>query len=195
MPARGSEREKPSRPKTGAERASPSPITTTAAIGKIQADREAGGIGPRDAREERDRQRHGGDEPVEAVEDLPRPSPQPGQEESYTVLTGWMSGKYERPGMMGWSAFKERITQGIDSIITGNGNGKNIIVFSSGGPISALMQIALGISDPVTAKLCWQINNASITRFVYNTGGITLAGFNNFSHLEMKKDSGLITYR
>lgn len=112
-----------------------------------------------------------------------------------TVLTGWMSGKYERPGMMGWSAFKERITQGIDSIITGNGNGKNIIVFSSGGPISALMQIALGISDQVTAKLCWQINNASITRFVYNTGGITLAGFNNFSHLEMKKDSGLITYR
>ena len=112
-----------------------------------------------------------------------------------TVLTGWMAGKYERQGMMGWKKFKERIMKGIDWITNKNDSGKNIIVFSSGGPISALMQIALGISDQMTAKLCWQINNASITRFLYNSGGITLAGFNNISHLEIKNDRGLITYR
>ncbi|MCU0821507.1 MAG: phosphoglycerate mutase family protein [Spirochaetes bacterium] len=111
------------------------------------------------------------------------------------VLMKWMSGGYDRPGMTGWQSFKDRIKNGVDNIIAGSGRGSNILVFSSGGTISAVIQMALGISDEITAKLCWQINNASITRFVYVSGGIILAGFNNIAHLEMKGDKGLITYR
>ncbi len=111
------------------------------------------------------------------------------------VLLKWMSGGCDSSGMMGWRDFKERIKIGIDSIVASCGRNGNLLVFSSGGTISAVIQMALGISDEMTARLCWQINNASVTRFIYNSDIITMAGFNNISHLEMKGERDLITYR
>jgi hypothetical protein len=37
--------------------------------------------------------------------------------------------------------------------------------------------------------------NASVTRIKYNSRGITLAGFNDVSHLELEGDASLLTYR
>ncbi len=111
------------------------------------------------------------------------------------IMSRWISGNYDKPGILGWKAFMNRIQSGINRIMEEGGSKKNIIIFSSGGPISAVVQMALEISDEMTARLCWQIYNASLTRFMYNSKDITLSSFNNISHLELEGDRDLITYR
>ncbi len=110
------------------------------------------------------------------------------------IVARWLSGKYDL-GELEWDVFKDRIRNGIKKIIKENGRNKNIIVFSSGGPISAVVQMVLDITDEMTAKLCWQIYNASLSRFVYNSKGVTLSSFNNITHFELDRDKDLITYR
>jgi len=75
------------------------------------------------------------------------------------------------------------------------GSGKTIAVFTSGGPISVCVQKALDLSDEKTLELTWQIMNASVTRLKYSSNRLMLFGFNDVTHLSLKKDAGLLTYR
>jgi broad specificity phosphatase PhoE len=80
-------------------------------------------------------------------------------------------------------------------IMVENGRGKNILVFTSGGPISAAFQMATGISDEGTLRVVWQIVNTSVTSLIYNAEQISLTSFNGRAHLDLEKDPKLITYR
>jgi len=107
----------------------------------------------------------------------------------------WISGRHDKPGIESWPAFSARVCGGIEDIISEEGRGKQIVLFTSGGPIAALLQRALGLTGEHAIRLSWQIVNASVTRFMYNSKRITLAGFNMISHLELQGDKTLITYR
>lgn len=107
----------------------------------------------------------------------------------------WISGRYDKPGIESWPAFSSRVCDGIEDIISREGRGKNIVLFTSGGPIAALLHRVLGLTGENAIRLSWQIMNASVTRFMYNSKRITLAGFNVVSHLELQGDKTLITYR
>jgi len=111
------------------------------------------------------------------------------------VMRRWVSGNFNQPGTPSWSDFKERVERGISGIMETHGTGRKIIIFTSGGPISAAVQYALGLSDDKTIEISWQIMNASVTRFKYNSSGIALSVFNDITHIEIENDKGLITYR
>jgi broad specificity phosphatase PhoE len=111
------------------------------------------------------------------------------------VMFRWISGTFDRPGDPRWCDFTMRVRDGLQEIMKRHGSGKQIAVFTSGGPISVAIQTALGLSDEKTMGISWQIMNASITRFKYNATGIALAGFNEIMHLELEQDEDLLTYR
>ena len=111
------------------------------------------------------------------------------------VMHRWISGAYDPPGSPKWSDFKKRVRQGLKDIMKRHSSKKQLAIFTSGGPISAAIQLALGISDQKTMEISWQIMNASITRFKYNDRGIALSGFNDIAHLELEHDRQLLTYR
>jgi broad specificity phosphatase PhoE len=111
------------------------------------------------------------------------------------VMKRWVSGNYDRNGAATWADFKKRVVNGLSKIMETHGSGKKIIVFTSGGPISAAVQHALGLSDEKTIELSWQVINSSVTRFKYNAKGVMLYGFNDIAHIEQENDGGLITYR
>ncbi len=110
------------------------------------------------------------------------------------IISRWLSGEYDL-GEHEWSLFIKRVRNGFNRIIEENGANKNIIVFSSGGPISAIIQAALDISDEKTALLTWHIYNASITRIYYKGENVALSSFNNIPHLELERRKELITFR
>lgn len=112
-----------------------------------------------------------------------------------TVMFKWVSGEYDLKGLPSWAGFKHRVINGISKITEAHISGKKVIVFTSGGPVSAAVQFALGLSDYKTIELSWQVINSSVTRFKYGSKGIMLSGFNDISHIIMKKDTSLITYR
>jgi broad specificity phosphatase PhoE len=111
------------------------------------------------------------------------------------ILVRWATGAYRKPGLVTWEAFRERVRSGIRKILSENGRGRTIVVFTSGGPISAAIQGALGLSDENALRVAWQIANCSLTKFVYDGERMSLAAFNGTAHLVLRRNPALVTYR
>ncbi|MFA5181263.1 MAG: histidine phosphatase family protein [Syntrophales bacterium] len=111
------------------------------------------------------------------------------------VILRWITGSKEIHGVTSWQDFRERVARGMTKVMSENGRGKTVLVFTSGGPISAAFQMATGISDEGTLRVVWHIVNTSVSSFVYNAEQISLTSFNNRAHLDLEKDSSLVTYR
>ncbi|MBU2488363.1 MAG: histidine phosphatase family protein [Proteobacteria bacterium] len=111
------------------------------------------------------------------------------------VMMRWVKGDVD-PSVAGqWREFTERVRLGVNQLMETHGSGKDIVVFTSAGPIAATARMALSLSDEKTMEMAFQIWNASVTRFRYGPRGITLLGFNEVSHLEAEADPALITIR
>jgi broad specificity phosphatase PhoE len=97
----------------------------------------------------------------------------------------------------GWkpAAFNRRVREGIIRILSESGSGKTVALVTSGVPLSAILTMALSLSDRETIQLSWQIRNASVSTFKYNRDRLTLSSFNNVAHLEMNREPALLTYR
>ena len=90
--------------------------------------------------------------------------------------------------------FINAIRKGIDQVVRENGTSKKAAVFTSGGTISAVMQLALNLSLDETVHLGWEIYNTSVSIFNYRKERLDLKTFNSVAHLQLKQDPGLITY-
>ncbi len=111
------------------------------------------------------------------------------------ILEDWIADETVQPQVQRWSEFKAQVIEGTEAILAESGAGKTVAVFTSAGPIAVLMQAALDISAKHTARIAWQLKNASVTGFKYRPDQLTLAGFNDVSHLELLRDEKLISYR
>jgi broad specificity phosphatase PhoE len=111
------------------------------------------------------------------------------------VMTRWASGRDTVDNLLSWSSFAAGVTTGIRGIIDRSNQGSQVAVFTSGGPIAASVGSVLGLVSEKTISLSWQLVNASITRFKFSDGRISLATFNEQGHLEGKGGNRLVTYR
>ena len=107
----------------------------------------------------------------------------------------WLAGAYDTAGVEPWPAFCRRIAEGLDHVIRDNGRGRRIAVFTSGGPICAVLKRALNLSGSMAIVLSWQTMNGSLTGVKYRGQQLTLSFFNNTTHLLMAQDPALLTYR
>lgn len=107
----------------------------------------------------------------------------------------WISGRNDMEGVETWKAFKARVHKGVKMIIEENGRKKRILVFSSGGAISTVMQLALSLTDEESMRLSWEIQNTSLSVFKYTGKAFSLSSFNSVAHLESLQDPALLTYR
>ena len=110
-------------------------------------------------------------------------------------LSRWMSAPEEAEGLETWPAFNRRVQEGIAHILSENGPGKTVALVTSGGPLSAILKMALSLSDRETIQLSWQVRNASVSTFKFNRERLTLSSFNNVAHLEINREPELLTYR
>jgi broad specificity phosphatase PhoE len=108
------------------------------------------------------------------------------------VIGKWVGGEVSAPDIESWPQFCTRVHQGLSAICNGNGSGRNIAVFSSGGPIGVTMQRALDLSPENTLKVAWMARNCSYSEFLFSRDRFTLSSFNVFPHLD---DPALLTYR
>ena len=110
-------------------------------------------------------------------------------------LSRWMSTSEAAEGLETWQAFNRRVQEGIARILSESGSGKTVALVTSGGPLSAILKMALSLSDRETVQLSWQVRNASISMFKFNRDRLTLSSFNNVAHLELNREPELLTYR
>lgn len=104
----------------------------------------------------------------------------------------WVTDRCELYGIESWSSFVSRVNEGIDSIVGRPGSGRQVLVVTSAGTLSAALSRALDCPDRVALGLGWRIWNCSLTRFAFSKGRFSLDQFNTLPHLN---DHSLWTYR
>lgn len=116
------------------------------------------------------------------------------------VLKAWMENRdHEGAPVKSWTAFCEGAVAGLDDLLSGLGPRSRVMVFTSGGVITAILRAVLGLSHLRTLGLALSIYNASVSQLYCpgpgRLGDALLLGYNNITHLEMTGDRDLITFR
>jgi broad specificity phosphatase PhoE len=117
------------------------------------------------------------------------------------AIARWMSGHFDHDYAETWPSFRQRCVDALQRQMMHVDPARNILIFTSGGTISALCQHVLGFPDTRFAEFNWSLVNSGVTRFhlqpalsADQPAKLALAYLNNFSHLEQLNRSELISY-
>jgi len=100
-------------------------------------------------------------------------------------MRNWAIGKITDDNHEPWSAFRKRVKQGIEIILSQIQKGETVGVFTSGGVVAAAVAESLGMVDEAkVAGLNYTVRNTSITQFRLVRNGLSLVAFNEVPHLE-----------
>lgn len=92
-----------------------------------------------------------------------------------------------------WLDFKNRVQGALHSVCQQQSD-KPILIVSSGGAISMLMSLVLGLDAKQVIELNMQVRNTSISHFYFNKSSTRLASFNNVPHLDTPDRLDSITF-
>ncbi|MBI5310428.1 MAG: histidine phosphatase family protein [Actinobacteria bacterium] len=93
-----------------------------------------------------------------------------------------------------WQTFGDRALAALEDLDKQLGKGGSALVFTSGGPISAVSARLLGVGPEGWLQLNRVIANASVTKIVSGRSGLSLVTFNDHAHFEGVRRE-LLTYR
>ena len=108
-------------------------------------------------------------------------------------LSQWMAGVVSPRGMPSYDEFVHGVTSALDHVRTQH-HGKNVLVVSSGGPISTAVGQVLGTSPETTIELNLRIRNSSVTEFAFTPKRHMLVTYNTLPHLDEAGYMDWITY-
>ena len=131
----------------------------------------------------------------------PNPLPRPDTPELYKQhfrllrdgLALWMAGTATPPGMPSYEDFVRGITQALDHVRTHH-QGQNVVIVSSGGPISTIVGQILGTSPETTIELNMRIRNSAVSELHFNPKRHMLVTYNTLPHLDDPSLKDWITY-
>ena len=107
------------------------------------------------------------------------------------LMAAWLSGALAHPEVETAAAFRARVKGALVRILDGP-SGRDVVVFTSGGPIGVCVQETLGAPLGTFLDVNWRVNNASLTEFTFSRGRIALDRFNDLAHLD---DWGMRSWR
>jgi broad specificity phosphatase PhoE len=82
-----------------------------------------------------------------------------------------------------WGVFRARVLRALRRLQEGP-SGRNIALFTSGGPVSVLVQEAIGAPGRSFLEINWRVKNCSTTEFTFSRERLSLDSFNALPHLE-----------
>ena len=108
-------------------------------------------------------------------------------------LAKWMAGQSQPRGMPTYPGFLAGVTGALDHV-RGKHVGQNVLIVTSGGPISTAVGHVLGTSPETTIELNLRIRNTSITEFTFNPKRTMLVMYNAIPHLDAPEYASWITF-
>lgn len=108
-------------------------------------------------------------------------------------LAQWMAGVVSPRGMPSYNDFVAGVTSALDHVRVQH-HGQNVLIVSSGGPISTAVGHVLGTSPETTIELNLRIRNSSITEFAFTPRRHMLVTYNTLPHLDSPDHASWITY-
>ena len=107
-------------------------------------------------------------------------------------LAAWMAGRTAPIGMPKYADFAAGVTSALDHIRTTHDG--EVLIVSSGGPISTAVGHVLGTSAETTIELNLRIRNSSVTEFAFTPKRHMLVTYNTLPHLDDPVHAPWITY-
>ncbi|CCG41243.1 histidine phosphatase family protein [Magnetospirillum molischianum] len=107
----------------------------------------------------------------------------------------WAEGGHDSNYRESWGVFRDRCIAAFRRQVETAAPSGSTIIFTSGGPIAAICQHLLGLSNAVTVSLNNILVNSGVTRVVHDRQRASLLYLNNFAHLEAAGDKSKITNR
>jgi broad specificity phosphatase PhoE len=108
-------------------------------------------------------------------------------------LAQWMAGTASPAGMPSYADFVAGVAGALDHV-RANHYGKNVLVVTSGGPISTAVGHVLGTKPEATIDLNMRIRNTALTEFVFTPKRHMLVCFNAIPHLDAPAYRDWVTY-
>ena len=100
------------------------------------------------------------------------------------VAVVWLNGEILVDGVESWAAFRSRVRNAVQRILSVEGSGRRIAVFTSGGVIGLTVQTALGAPERRALEINWRVRNCSLTEFIFSRDRLSLDSFNTIPHLD-----------
>lgn len=130
----------------------------------------------------------------------PGPLAAPDTPESYKLhfrllrdgLTQWMNGVLSPKGMPSYDEFVRGVTSALDHVRKQHSG--DVLLVSSGGPISTAVGHILGTAPEKTIELNMQIRNSAVTEFLFTPKRHLLLSFNSLAHMDDAQYAKWITY-
>ena len=131
----------------------------------------------------------------------PQPLPRPDTPELYRhhfrllcdALAQWMAGVISPQGMPSWNEFSAGVRGALDHVRQHH-VGHNVLLVSSGGPISTAVGQVLGTAPEVTIALNMRIRNSAVTEFTISPKRLMLQTFNTLPHLHALEHADWLTH-
>lgn len=108
------------------------------------------------------------------------------------AMAAWMAGRTAPVGMPAYADWVRGITSALDHVRSTHSG--NVVVFSSGGPISTAVGHVLGTAAETTIELNLRIRNSSVTEFAFTPKRHMLVSYNNLPHLDRPDRTDWVTY-
>ena len=107
-------------------------------------------------------------------------------------LAAWMAGRTQPAGMPGYADFVAGVEAALDHV-RGLGDAE-VLMVSSGGPISTAVGRVLGVAPEVTIDLNMRIRNSAVTEFHFNPKRHALVTYNTLPHLDADEFADWVTF-
>jgi broad specificity phosphatase PhoE len=109
------------------------------------------------------------------------------------AIAQWMAGVISPQGMPSWEDFSLGVRRVLDQVRRDHAD-QNVLLVSSGGPISTAVGEVLGTAPEVTIALNMRIRNSAVTEFSVSPKRLMLQTFNTLPHLHAQEHKALITH-
>lgn len=107
-------------------------------------------------------------------------------------LLQWMSGRSQPKGMPNWEAFSSGVAGALEWARERHAG--NVLLVSSGGPISTAVGQVLGIPAAGTVELNLRLRNSAVTEMLSSPKRLALLSFNGLPHLDSPERRHWETY-
>ena len=108
-------------------------------------------------------------------------------------LAKWMAGAVHPEGMPSYVDFVSGVAGALDHVRAKH-YGRNVLIVTSGGPISTAVGYVLGTPAQTTIDLNLRIRNSAITEFAFTPKRHMLVCYNAIPHLEHPDYAQWVTY-
>ena len=108
-------------------------------------------------------------------------------------LAEWMAGRAQPQGMPTHSEFTAGIAAALDHVREHHADG-NVLVVSSGGPISHAVGQVLGLAHEAVIELNLRLRNSAVCEFKVSPKRHSLITFNTLPHLSEPEHQGWVTH-